>query len=179
MTNNGEANISAEQPPSCKDARLSPAHGDQKRASGTKEATCEGSEAFNAFALLSSGNGRKVHARLRKPSEFKTVYSSGRKYDGRLLTVFVLCQGLSHHRLGITASRKACGIAVRRNRAKRLLRECFRLSKDELAGLRGRYDWVLNSKRMIPDLNLSAVLDEFKAIIERVSVDEAKTDGQL
>ena len=109
---------------------------------------------------------------LRNSGEFRRVYSRGRRYDGRLMTAFVHPNGLPHHRLGITASRKATGNAVERNRSKRLLRETFRLSKGALDDLHIEYDWVLNAKRSLLRVKVAASLDEFQKIIARVSMDE-------
>ena len=88
------------------------------------------------------------------------------------MTAFVHPNGLSHHRLGITASRKAIGNAVERNRSKRLLRETFRLSDATLDDLQIEYDWVLNAKRSLLRVKVAASLDEFQKIIARVSIDE-------
>jgi ribonuclease P protein component len=111
--------------------------------------------------------------RLRNPVEFRRVYSYGRRYDGHMMTAFVHPNGLSHHRLGITASRKAIGNAIERNRSKRLLRETFRLSDEVLNTLHLRYDWVLNAKRSLLHVKVAAPLEEFQRIIARVSVDES------
>jgi ribonuclease P protein component len=111
--------------------------------------------------------------RLRNPVEFRRVYSRGRRYDGHLMTAFVHPNGLSHHRLGITASRRAIGNAVERNRSKRLLRETFRLSDEVLSTLHLKYDWVLNAKRSLLRVKVAAPLEEFQRIIARVSVDES------
>ncbi len=85
------------------------------------------------------------------------------------MTAFVMTNDRSHHRLGITASHKATGDAVKRNRAKRLLREAFRLSAPSLDGLRFKYDWVLNAKRSLLDVKLIAPFEEFQSIIARVA----------
>jgi ribonuclease P protein component len=56
------------------------------------------------------------------------VYDQGARATGRLLTLFILPNGLPVARLGIAAGKKIGG-AVQRNRAKRLIREVFRRNK--------------------------------------------------
>lgn len=110
---------------------------------------------------------------LRGSNDFQRVYRTGKRYEGHLLTVFVLPNSLTQHRLGITASRKALGKAVDRNRAKRLLREAFRLTKPRLDGLTKRYDWVLNARRSLLSLESRRPSDEFEQMIARVEREEA------
>ena len=107
-------------------------------------------------------------ARLRKSAEFRLVYSEGKRFEGRLVTVFVLPTELAQHRLGITASRKMSRLAVKRNRAKRLLREAFRLTGGELGALKKRYDWVFNARRSLLEVKAEAVIADLKRIITQV-----------
>ena len=93
------------------------------------------------------------------------------------MTAFVLVNDRVHHRLGITASRKATGDAVERNRAKRLLREMFRLSSLSLDSLELRYDWVFNAKRSLLNVKVAAPLEELEGIIARVAT--AERNGPL
>ncbi len=115
-----------------------------------------------------------MKAYLRGSNDFQKVYQQGKRYEGALMTAFVLPNNLSHDRFGITASRKALGNAVHRNRAKRLLRETFRLQFSSVSGLRQRYDWVLNAKRRLPSLKVTAAIEEFENLILRVAQTERK-----
>lgn len=76
---------------------------------------------------------------LKKNHEFRLVYQRGQSAVGGCMVVYcrknVRCGG----RLGITASTKL-GNAVRRNRARRRLRELYRLNRPRL---RAGYDLIL------------------------------------
>ena len=119
---------------------------------------------------------------LRGSNDFQRVYRTGKRYEGHLLTVFVLPNSLTQHRMGITASRKALGRAVDRNRAKRLLREAFRLTEPRRERLKKRYDWVLNARRSLLFLEGRQPSVEFEQMIARVEseeVDRSVVEAQL
>lgn len=78
------------------------------------------------------------------------------------MTVLFLANGLPHDRLGIIASRKIGG-AVRRNRAKRLIREIFRLNKQRTAG----WDLVVIPKSELPDADFAALEADYRSIRQR------------
>lgn len=115
-----------------------------------------------------------MKAYLRSSNDFQKVYRQGKRYEGVLMTAFVLPNNLAHNRFGVTASRKALGNAVQRNRAKRLLKETFRLRASAVNCLTQRYDWVINAKRRLPALKVTRAIEEFEKLISKVAAAESK-----
>lgn len=76
---------------------------------------------------------------LKKNHEFRRLYQKGASAVGPGMVVYCRKNRLGHNRLGITVSVKL-GHAVVRNRARRRLREVYRLNADAL--LPG-YDLIL------------------------------------
>jgi len=105
---------------------------------------------------------------LRDTAEFQHVYRNGKRYEGVFISAFVIENQELNHRLGVTASKKALGKAVQRNRAKRLLRESFRSNETLLRELAKYYDWVLNAKVAVLSQKMVAPCQELKGIIEKV-----------
>ena len=165
-----EENISTEQPPPRQKARLSRADGDQERPGRDQAPPRERTQAINSPSLLSFRLPKEN--RLLKRADFLRVYKSGKRFEGRFMTVFILPAKLDRHRVGITATKKAIGNAVMRNRAKRVLRESFRLSRAELDAMQEKYDWVLNARRSILNVKLEKPLAEFRAIAAKVGSED-------
>ena len=63
---------------------------------------------------------------------------------------------------------------MQRNRAKRVLRETFRLSDNSLSRLTGKYDWVLNAKRQLLSSKTGNAQIEFEDILKSVANGEGK-----
>lgn len=104
---------------------------------------------------------RTKAGRLRHRSEFLRVYDQGSKAHGRYMTLFVLPNRLDCTRLGIAATRKM-GMAVERNRAKRRVREVFRLGSWPM-GL----DLVVVVRRELVKAAWSDIVQEFGSLLKR------------
>jgi ribonuclease P protein component len=170
MNNYATENLSTEQPSPRQKTRVSRANGDQERTRRYQTPPREGTQAINGSALLKFRLPKGE--RLRKPTEFRRVYENGKRFDNRFMTVFILPSAGEFQRLGITASKKAVGNAVERNRVKRLLREAFRLSRAELAELNVKFDWVLNARRSLLKVKLEKPLEEFRQIVAKIKNSE-------
>ena len=77
--------------------------------------------------------------RLLSNDQFRAVLNRGRRSSDGLLVVYAAANDLGYPRLGVSVG-KSSGGAVQRNRLKRLLREAFRQSQEQIpAG----FDYVL------------------------------------
>lgn len=68
---------------------------------------------------------------IKKNSEFQVVYKAGKSYANRLLIMYVMHTDNLENRIGISVSKKV-GNSVVRHRVTRLVRESFRLNKEQV-----------------------------------------------
>ena len=90
-----------------------------------------------------------IKRKLSKTSEFKKVFSEGRRIEGKNLIIFILKNDYGFNRLGIIV-KKETGKAVARNKIKRRLREASQLLNKKL--LPG-YDIIVLAKNNIRESN--------------------------
>lgn len=101
------------------------------------------------------------------------MFRRGQRLDGRLFTLIVAPNRREEDRFGLAVSRKVGG-AVQRNRAKRLLRECFRqLTSDG----RDALDVVVLAKPDMVALGLLEVRRELEQRLRRFRPAAARNGG--
>jgi ribonuclease P protein component len=101
--------------------------------------------------------------KLLNREDFVNLNRSGRRHHTRHFILIFKKNGLSFARLGITVSKKT-GNAVQRNRVKRLLREFFRLHRDQFPkGI----DIVIAAKRHAISVNYSDLTEELSESLTR------------
>jgi len=107
--------------------------------------------------------GLGSNERIRRRADFQQVYGKGVRIHGRYSTIFVLPNNQGIGRLGIAATKKL-GDAVRRNRAKRLIREVFRRNK-----IAPGLDVVVVPRRELLEASLTALEADYRNTLERRS----------
>ena len=103
-------------------------------------------------------------SRVRRRGEFQRVFDLSLRAKGRYLTVLVAPNEAGTTRLGIVASRKL-GDAVRRNRAKRLIRQIFRQTPS--LPVRPGVDVVVIPRRELFSAAYSSLESDFRGTLER------------
>jgi len=91
---------------------------------------CSGRDGNGSVLLDSFGLAKKE--RITNAKEFEHAYKNGAISKSGCLLIRSLSNNLGYSRLGIAVSKKLFPSAVTRNRIKRLIREAFRLNKQQL-----------------------------------------------
>ena len=120
-----EADVPAQEAPSCQGARLSRPHEDDR---GTPDPSCAASSGPEAADRLTTERGSRSPrlAMLSRPQDFAAIQEKGTTRSHPLLSARFLRTDLPATRFGISTGRKL-GSAVVRNRVRRRLREALRV----------------------------------------------------
>ncbi|HKK96277.1 MAG TPA: ribonuclease P protein component [Anaerovoracaceae bacterium] len=100
---------------------------------------------------------------LRNQKDFKKVYKKGKSKSDRLIVVLYVKNNFSYSRIAFLASKKV-GNSVKRNRAKRLMKQAFKNLEIEL---KEGYDIIFIARNTINDTKCYEVEKSIKNAISR------------
>ena len=101
-------------------------------------------------------------------ARYKRIFDRGRSIKGRLLVAWHLESPDADRRAGVVVSKKSFHDAVDRNRAKRLMREAFRLLVKEGA-MPEKTEWIFIARSAIGKVKCAAVAEEMKWCVRHLS----------
>lgn len=104
----------------------------------------------------------KKEERIRRRADFLRISKEGAKYNSPHFRIWICPNQLPYRRLGIVVSKKV-GSAVKRNRVKRLIREFFRLHKEEFLK---SCDFIIQAKEGADNLTFGQVSAELQEILK-------------
>jgi len=107
-------------------------------------------------------------ARLLLTRDFQRVFNQKTNVVGKYMVVWVAEARTDALRLGVVASKRTFRRAVDRNRAKRLLREAFRLNRSRVEG---KGDLVIIARRRILDVKCQAVERELMWLLKKAGIE--------
>lgn len=111
----------------------------------------------------------KRRFRLTRSTDFQRVRRSGKSYAHPLLVLIALPNEQAQTRVGVSASR-AVGTAVKRNRARRLIRAAM---QDHLAHLTAGWDLILIARSPMSGAGFLQVQSAVSQLLRRARLIEA------
>ncbi|MCI8609970.1 MAG: ribonuclease P protein component [Firmicutes bacterium] len=106
---------------------------------------------------------------LRRKTDFSAVYNRGKSVGDRYVVLFYRANGLSYHRTGFLASKKV-GNSVRRNRARRLMKESYRHLQHRIPSDGVHYDLIIIARNTISGKKCAEVERSLLSAFKRTGV---------
>lgn len=108
---------------------------------------------------------------LRKKKDFSAIYNRGKSVGEKYVVLFFRKNNLPYNRTAFLASKKV-GNSVKRNRARRLMKESFRALKQNMPT---GYDLIFIARNTIIDLKCADVEKSMEAAIKKSGIRKAQT----
>ena len=105
---------------------------------------------------------------LKLPRDFKRLYRKGEICAGGYVVVYAMKNKKQYNRLGLTVS-TSVGKAVKRSRAKRLIRESYRVIEPKLPQ---GYDFVVVARNRVVDKTMEQIRRDMEFAISSLGLIE-------
>lgn len=109
---------------------------------------------------------------LRRKKDFSSIYNKGKSVGERYVVLFYRKNQLPYNRKAFLASKKV-GNSVKRNRARRLMKESYRQMEESLPL---GYDLIIIARNTINDLKYADVKKSLEAAMRKAKI--IKNPGQ-
>ena len=103
---------------------------------------------------------------LRRKSDFSSIYKKGKSVGDRYVVLFYKKNGLPYNRMAFLASKKV-GNSVQRNRARRLMKESFRLMDSDIPT---GYDFIVIARNTISGKKCADVKKSLESAFSKTKV---------
>ncbi|MDD7511496.1 MAG: ribonuclease P protein component [Peptostreptococcaceae bacterium] len=103
---------------------------------------------------------------LRRKKDFDLIYRNGKSIGDRYIVLFYRKNGMKYSRTAFLASKKV-GNSVKRNRARRLMKESLRLSDYKLVE---GYDYIFIARNTINGVKCQDVSRSVASAVKRAEV---------
>jgi ribonuclease P protein component len=100
---------------------------------------------------------------LKKNSEFQRVYGRRKSYANSYLIMYIAPNHSEVSKIGISASKKI-GNSIVRHHVSRLIREAYRLNKEQLAG---GFDIVIVARPAAAEVRFHEIEESYLKLLER------------
>ncbi|MDD2597714.1 MAG: ribonuclease P protein component [Kiritimatiellae bacterium] len=105
--------------------------------------------------------------RRLEASDYRAVFNHSRPWHGVTLSIWVRSATNAGRRAGVVVSKKNFRRAVDRNRAKRLMREAFRLNRGNIVA---DVDLIISARRNMAGKSCAEVSRDFEKTCRRAGI---------